>query len=91
MDIFEDGVEAAAKAEILETADDEAVIGLDIGDYEVPEAGLEDGLGLSIGALVNTDPSTVVSNYTRKYAVVKDKPKMVPFLYATTPPPSACT
>ena len=52
---MEDEVKEAANAALVETADAEEVLGVDVEDDEVAALGWEYGLGLSTVATVNTD------------------------------------
>ena len=51
---LEDNYKASANAALGESADVEAVIGVDLEEYEVVSEGWEDVLGFLTGTLVNT-------------------------------------
>ena len=59
--LLKDDVKSLSNASLGEIVDVEAVLGLDHEDDEVSAECWEDVLGISTGALVNTDSSTAVS------------------------------
>ena len=58
---LEDNYKASANAALGESADVEAVIGVDLEEYEVVSEGWEDVLGFLTGTLVNTYLSSILS------------------------------